>query len=206
VNQAQAADVRERLRVLLVDSHDLIHHGFRAVLSREPWVEELSGARTSAEALVLARRHRPHVAVIDTELLAESTADLCQELAARSPSTRILLTSGQRVSESHAKRFGAAGVVPKTWDGRDIADATRLVALGHDFFTPSSEQPAALLSPREQAVLEILVAGATNREIADRLHLSQHTVKDHVSTLYRKLKARNRADAVVRAQRLGLLD
>lgn len=192
------------LRLLLVDPRDLVHWGFRSLLSREPWVEQLVSARDSAEALVLVRRYRPHVAIIDTELVGESAADLCEDITRQSPSTRILLTAGERVSESQAKSFGAAGVVPKTWHGRDIAAAARGVALGKNLFTPESEQRPALLSQREQAVLEMLAEGATNREIADRLKLSHHTVKDHLSNVYRKVKARNRADAVVRAQRLGL--
>jgi DNA-binding NarL/FixJ family response regulator len=74
-------------------------------------------------------------------------------------------------------------------------------------FEPEADpQPAGPgLSPREQEVLELVATGATNREIAERLHLSPHTVKEHTSALYRKLQARNRADAVLRAQRLGIL-
>jgi two-component system response regulator DesR len=72
-------------------------------------------------------------------------------------------------------------------------------------FSPTSEQPAPLLSEREHEVLELIAGGSTNREIAERLFLSPHTVKEHTSALYRKLAARNRAEAVQRAQRIGLL-
>jgi two-component system response regulator DesR len=72
-------------------------------------------------------------------------------------------------------------------------------------FTPKASQPAPPLSERERQVLEAVAAGATNREIAERLFLSPHTVKEHTSALYRKLGARNRAEAVRRAQRVGLL-
>jgi two-component system response regulator DesR len=80
-----------------------------------------------------------------------------------------------------------------------------MVGLGMTVFAPESEQPPNLLTGREREVLEMIAGGATNREIADRLFLSPHTVKDHTSALYRKMKARNRAEAILRAQRLGLL-
>lgn len=195
----------ELVRVLLVDSHDLVHWGFRSVLSREPWVEHLATARNAAEAIALARRYRPHVAVISGDLVNEAAADVCRKVRAQSPSTRVLLTSSARVSEPQAKTVGAAGVVPKTWRAEDIAGAVRTVALGQSFFSPDLEKPSELLGPRERAVLEMIGQGATNREVARKLDISPHTVKDHVSALYRKLDARNRAEAVVRAQRLGLL-
>jgi two-component system response regulator DesR len=72
-------------------------------------------------------------------------------------------------------------------------------------FAPKSDQPEPLLSERERAVLALIAAGSTNREIAEQLYLSPHTVKEHTSALYRKLHARNRAEAVQRAQRIGLL-
>ena len=72
-------------------------------------------------------------------------------------------------------------------------------------FSPKSDQPEPLLTGREREVLDLIAEGSTNREIADRLFLSPHTVKEHTSALYRKLGARNRAEAVQRAQRVGLL-
>jgi two-component system response regulator DesR len=72
-------------------------------------------------------------------------------------------------------------------------------------FAPKTEQPEPLLTERERDVLELIAAGSTNREIAEKLYLSPYTVKEHTSALYRKLGARNRAGAVRRAQRIGLL-
>jgi two-component system response regulator DesR len=73
-------------------------------------------------------------------------------------------------------------------------------------FQPQAEDAAASLSPREREVLDLIARGSTNREIAAALHLSPHTIHEHTSTLYRKLGARNRADAVQRAHRAGLTD
>jgi len=80
-----------------------------------------------------------------------------------------------------------------------------MVGLGMTMFAAKSDQPEPLLTDREREVLGLIAAGATNREIADALYLSPHTVKEHTSALYRKLQARNRAEAVQRAQRIGLI-
>ncbi|MGB8881906.1 MAG: response regulator transcription factor, partial [Solirubrobacteraceae bacterium] len=91
------------------------------------------------------------------------------------------------------------------WDAARVAGAVRRVGLGMTSFPPKAEQPAPLLTEREREVLDLIASGSTNREIAERLYLSPHTVKEHTSVLYRKLRARNRAEAVQRAQRIGLL-
>jgi two-component system response regulator DesR len=200
------ADEQRRLRVLLADGQDLIHWGFKMLLAAEPWVERFVAAHNSAQALELARRYHPHVAVVDLQLAGESGADLCEGIRKSSPSTRVLLMSGARgVSAHSARSVGASGFVPKAWGARDIAGAARMVGLGMTVFAPEAEQPPSLLTDREREVLEMIASGSTNREIAERLYLSPHTVKDHTSALYRKMKARNRAEAILRAQRLGLL-
>jgi DNA-binding NarL/FixJ family response regulator len=200
------ADEQRRLRVLLVDGQDLIHWGFKMLLASESWVERFVAAHTSEQALELARRYQPHVAVVDLQLSGESGAELCEQIRDSSPATRVLLMSAvDRVSAHSAKAVGAAGFVPKGWGARDIAGAARMVGLGMTVFAPESEQPPNLLTARERQVLEMIASGSTNREIADMLYLSPHTVKDHTSALYRKMKARNRAEAIQRAQRLGLL-
>ena len=200
------ADEQRRLRVLLADCQDLIHWGFKMLLAAEPWVERFVSAHNATQALELARRYHPHVAVIEMQLGRESGADVCEQIRSAVPGTRVLLMSGMdRVSGHSAKAVGASGFVPKGWGARDIAGAARMVGLGMTIFAPEAEQPPNLLTAREREVLEMVAAGATNREIADRLYLSPHTVKDHTSALYRKVKARNRAEAILRAQRLGLL-
>ena len=84
--------------------------------------------------------------------------------------------------------------------------AVRRVGMGMTTFAPKADQPVPMLSEREREVLELIAGGSTNREIAQRLYLSPHTVKEHTSALYRRLNARNRAEAVQRAQRIGLLE
>jgi DNA-binding NarL/FixJ family response regulator len=195
-----------KLCVLVVDDHDVVHWGFRVLLLEQPWVERCLAARTGAEALELVRTFEPHVALVDLFLAGESGAELCESIRKTSPSTRVLLISGAgRMSAAAARAAGASGFVSKDLEAAEIAAAVRMVGLGMTMFSARAEQPAPLLTEREREVLDLIAAGSTNREIAERLYLSPHTVKEHTSALYRKLRARNRAEAVQRAQRIGLL-
>ncbi len=199
-----AAD--RKLRVLVVDDHDVVHWGFRVLLGEQPWVERCLAARTGDEALRLLTTLRPDVALVDLFLAGESGADVCDSIRKASPSTRVLLISGAgRMSPAAARAAGASGFVSKDWEAREVARAVRMVGLGMTVFEPTAEQPAPMLSEREREVLDLIAAGSTNREIAEHLFLSPHTVKEHTSAVYRKLQARNRAEAVQRAQRIGLL-
>jgi DNA-binding NarL/FixJ family response regulator len=201
-----SATEERRLRVLVVDDHDVVHWGFRVLLGEQPWVERCLSARTGEEALALLPRLRPDVALVDLFLSGESGADVCASIRRASPATRVLLISGSgRMSPPAARAAGASGFVSKDWEARDVARAVRAVGMGQTMFAPASQLPAPLLSEREREVLDLIAAGSTNREIASTLYLSPHTVKEHTSALYRKLGARNRAEAVQRAQRVGLL-
>jgi DNA-binding NarL/FixJ family response regulator len=194
-----------RLRVLVVDDHDVVHWGFRLLLERQSWVERCEVAPGGEEAMEQARRMRPNVALIDLLLHDESGAELCEELHAAFPETRILLLSGVgSISPAVARRAGASGFVSKDLGAGDIVKAVRMVALGMEVFGRGGAEPGPL-SGREREVVGLIATGATNREIAQRLFLSPHTVKEHTSAIYRKLGVRNRAEAVKRAQRLGII-
>ena len=199
-------DTDRKLKVLVVDDHDVVHWGFRVLLGEQPWVERCLAARTGDEALAVLASLRPDVALVDLFLAGESGADVCDSIRKASPSTRVLLISGAgRMSAAAARAAGASGFVSKDLDAREVVRAVRTVGSGITLFAPASEQPSPLLSEREREVLDLIAAGSTNREIAARLFLSPHTVKEHTSAVYRKLQARNRAEAVQRAQRVGLL-
>jgi DNA-binding NarL/FixJ family response regulator len=202
---AAGVNGERRLRVMVVDDHDVVHWGFRLLLSEQPWVERCVAAHGTDEALEMVRRYEPHVALVDLFLGEQSGAELCEAIRRDSPITRVLLISGAGwISPQAAKAAGASGFVSKDWSADDVAMAVRMVGKGMTVFAPRSEGPSAPLSEREREVLSLLATGATNREIADKLYLSPHTVKEHASALYRKLGARNRAEAVQRAERLGL--
>jgi DNA-binding NarL/FixJ family response regulator len=207
VGEAVSQNGEQKLRVLVVDDHDVVHWGFRLMLGELDWVERCLSARSGDEALDLTRRYEPDVALVDLFLGEESGPDVCERLLTERPELRVLLISGAgRISPATARACGASGFVPKDWPAADVARAVRMVALGMALFEPSPAPGAGVqLSVREREVLQHISGGATNREIATVLHLSPHTVKEHTSALYRKLDVRNRAEAVQRAQRLGLL-
>jgi len=194
------------LRVLVVDDHDVVHWGFRLMLTQQSWVERCVSAHSGEEAMALASRYRPHVALVDLFIGEESGAEICERIRAAEPSTRVLLFSGAGdISPNAARAAGASGFVYKDWPAPRIASAVRAVGLGKTVFERHDRQETLGLSSRERAVLELMASGATNPEIADTLHLSKHTVKEHTSAVYRKLGVRNRTEAVQRGQRLGLL-
>ena len=161
------------LRVLVVDDHDVVHWGFRLLLTEQPWVERCLTASSVEEALGMTRRYEPHVALVDLFLGEESGAELCEAIRRESPRTRVLLISGAGwISPQAAKAAGASGFVSKDWSAHDVAMAVRMVGKGMTVFAPRAEQPSAPLSEREREVLSHMAGGATNKEIAERLFLS----------------------------------
>jgi DNA-binding NarL/FixJ family response regulator len=196
-----------KLRVLVVDDHEVVHWGLRLMLGEQPWVERCLSARNGQEAMALLTRYQPHVALVDLFVGQESGAEICERLRAESPNTNVLLISGAgRINPNAARAAGASGFISKDWPAADIAGAVRMVGLGMTVFRPSESTAGnPKLTEREREVLDWIGSGATNREIAEQLFLSPHTVKEHTSSLYRKLAVRNRAEAVQKAQRLGLI-
>ena len=190
----------------MVDDQEVVHWGFKMLLARRTWVEGYAAVSTLTDALEAGARDRPNVALVGAVVGLDSGTEITRRLREASPSTHVLLmATGGRVSARSARAAGAYGYVPKHWPAQDIANAARMVGMGMTVFAPESEIDGAMLSERERQVLEMIAAGSTNREIAERLFLSPHTVKDHTSALYRKVGARNRAQAILRAQRLGIL-
>ncbi len=196
----------ENLTVLVVDDHDVVHWGFRLLLERQPWVSECFAARSGEAAVEIAARSHPDVALVDLMLGSESGAEVCEEILIASPGTYVLLISGGgTISPAVAKAAGASGFITKEWGAADVVKAVRMVALGSQVFADEPDEELPSLTERELQVLDLISAGSTNREIAGRLHLSPHTIKEHTSAIYRKLEVRNRAEAVRQAQRLRLI-
>ncbi|HET6507304.1 MAG TPA: response regulator transcription factor [Baekduia sp.] len=220
-----------KLCVLVVDDHDIVHWGMRLVLVQQDWVERCIPATTGDEAEDRARRYSPHVALVDLFVGDEAGTDIAQRVRAAHPSTRVLLVSGAgRISATAARAAGAAGFVTKDRSAAEIVEAIRRIGAGEDVFDVATRSGGAgnggaggsrslgaadrspgrpahqRLTARERQVLNLVAAGLTNAEIAAELQLSPNTVKEHASSMFRKLGARNRADAIVRAQRLGVLD
>jgi len=199
------AERKDKLRVLVVDDHDVVQWGFRLLLEKQSWVERCLAAKSGEEAVEVCRRVQPEVALVDMLLGSESGAEVCEEIRAASPRTRVLLISGAGViSPFVARSAGASGFISKDWSAVDVVKAVRMVSLGTEVFA-DQEGLDSPLSEREQEVLSLIATGSTNKEIARRLHLSPHTVKEHTSAIYRKLGVRNRAEATRQAQRLRIL-
>jgi two-component system response regulator DesR len=198
--------VAERpLRVLIVDDHAVVQWGFKVLLGSQRWVDRCVVASGPEEALEEAERLQPDVALVDLFLGERSGAELCEAIRGVSPNTRMLLISGIGwISPQAARTAGASGFVSKDWSADEVAMAVRMVGRGMTVFGRQEEGPRTPLSAREREVLALIASGATNREIAERLYLSPHTVKEHASSLYRKLGVKNRAEATRRAERLGL--
>jgi DNA-binding NarL/FixJ family response regulator len=198
-------DLGHRVRVLVLDDEELVRWGFRVLLTHQRWSERCLPAPDVDAAIELARRFAPHIALVDVGMLGDDPAGVCGRLASACPTMRLLLlSSADAVSLATVRAYGAAGYVCRAWSARDLLRAIRLASLGRP---PGSYRPAAQssLSPRQQEVLQLIAAGQTNAEIAKRLFLSRHTVKQHTSALYRKLRVKNRTHAVQAAQRMGLI-
>jgi two-component system response regulator DesR len=195
-----------KLRVLVVDDHDIVHWGLRLVLVQQEWVERCVPAVNGEEAEDRARRYEPHVALVDLFVGDESGTDIARRVLDAHASTRVLLISGAgRISATAARAAGAHGFVTKDRSAAEIVEAIRRIGSGREVFDAPAPSGGQRLTVREREVLGLVADGLTNAEIAARLQLSPNTVKEHASSMFRKLGARNRADAVQRAQRLGVL-
>src|SRR5439155_25559720 len=181
-------------------------HWARRVMRGSPgWVDRCTPATSGARATDSARRYEPHVALVDLFVGKESGTEIVGMIRNASPATRALLYSGAgRLSAKAARAAGAHGFITKERDATELADAIRRVGRGLTVFDDAAPS-GMVLTDREREVLERVAGGMTNAEIASDLHLSPNTVKQHASGMFRKIGARNRTEAVQRAQRLGLL-
>jgi two-component system response regulator DesR len=206
LHMAPDAESRDRpLSVLVVHGHDVVRSGFRLLLSQLPWVRRCLGARNVDEAITLWNRYEPNVALIDLFIGETPGTDLCARLRRLRPDAHVLLMSGtERMSALAAAAAGASGFISTGAPADELAHAVRAAGLGK-CVSPAPQVSFGLLSRRQREVLRLMASGATNREIAEALCLSPHTVKGHTTDLYRRLRVRNRAEAVRRAQRVGLL-
>lgn len=194
----------ERVGILVVDDEELTQWGFRLLLAGQPWAQRCIAALDPDTALELAARFQPRIALVHTRILDSWRGPFARELARVAPEARVLLVTGaDAVPASTLRAYGAAGFVSRRWPARQLLGVIRAASAGADKL-PRAESKS-LLSARQQEILSMIADGATNTEIATRLYLSHHTVKQHTSALYRKLDVRNRTHAVQVARRRGML-
>jgi len=193
-------------RVLVVDEHELLSVGLRAVLAEASWVDACLVASSADAALQVARRHHPQLVLVSTSLGDWSGPDLCRTLREQMPHVKVVLMFADgRVPAALAASLGAVAALSKMMAPGAIVMALKHVAEGGRVFPKGRVTSPVKLSKRELDVLHHLAAGLSNPETAATLNLSRHTIKQHTSAVYRKLGVRNRAEAASRAQELGLL-
>jgi len=206
------------LRVFLLDDHDIVRKGVRALLESEGNIEIVGEASTIADARRLIPDLLPRVVVLDTQLPDGSGLDLCRDLPALAPEARALVLTSQDSEESimEAMHAGAVGYVLKQVEGTSLLSAVRTVASGHSLVDPAltrrmitwmeqaSDAPDELAGLTEQQlkILKLLAEGLTNREIGTRLYLAEKTVKNHVTRILAKLGVQRRTQAALLASRL----
>jgi len=204
-----------KIRVLLADDHAILRAGLRMLLAAQPDMTVVAEAADGEEAVRRALATRPDVAVIDLTMPGLSGVETLGRLRREVPATRLLVLT-MHDDPGYARvalAAGASGHVVKDAESAELLTAIRTVHRGRTFVrvgvsSPAAPPPASAappLSPRERQVLDLLVHGHTNREVADRLSLSVKTVETHRARLSEKLGLRSRADLVRFAIELGLL-
>jgi DNA-binding NarL/FixJ family response regulator len=191
------------VRAIVIDAHAPSRIGLAALLEEQSWIEGCLLAADSQESVALTRRHRPDVAILDISQTGPFAGSVTAAIRAAHPGVQILLTSRCRTSPgAPPASLGAVGFLPAGVSPEDVIDTVRTAVIGGEpLDLPGAAAPAEgpALSEREREILFLLGTGATNREIAARLHLGPDSVKKSATALYRKLGVRNRTEAAQRA-------
>ena len=203
----------ESLKVMLVDDHEIVRQGLRALLEAEDDIEVVAEADSGPTAVSLASAHQPDVVVMDVRMPEGSGIEACRAIRDERPDAQVIMLTSFSDDEAlfNSIMAGAAGFVLKQIRGRDLIDAIRTVGNGKSLLDPDvtkrvlerlrkakfdeKDPKLARLSPQEERILDLVGEGMTNREIGERIHLSDKTVKNYVSTILQKLEVARRAEA-----------
>lgn len=199
--------------VLLVDDHEVVRVGLRALLSREPTIEVVGEAGTAADAVAQAARLQPDVIIMDVRLPDRSGVEACREIRSTDPRVQIIMLTSHADEDAvfNSIMAGASGYLLKQVQGREVVRAVETVAGGQSLLDPAVTQKVlekvkrlatgrgageiSQLSAQEQKVLALVSEGKTNREIAYALGLSDKTIKNYLSHVFEKLNISRRAEA-----------
>ena len=208
----------ETIRVFLLDDHEVVRRGLRELLESEGDLDVVGEAGTAAEAISRIPPTRPDVAVLDVRLPDGNGVEVCREVRSRHPEIQCLILTSFSDDEAlfQAIMAGAAGYLLKQIKGTDLVDAVRRVASGQSLLDPAvtarvlerlrtgpeTDERLARLTDQERRILDLIAEGLTNRQIAERVHLAEKTVKNYVSNLLTKLGMERRTQAAVYAARL----
>ncbi|MFE0368630.1 response regulator [Streptomyces tendae] len=218
------------IRVLIADDEPMIRAGVRAVLATDPDIDVVAEAADGRDAVELARRHRPAVAVLDIRMPGVNGIDAAAEIRATVPDTSVIMltTFGEDDYILEALGGGAAGFLIKSGEPEELVAGVRAVAEGAAYLSPkvaarvvahlaatgagalagrrsAARRRVAELTAREGEVLALLGGGLSNGQIARRLHVVEGTVKAHVSSILARLGVDNRAAAAVVAHEAGII-
>jgi len=211
------------VRVMLVDDHDIIRNGLRAMIEQAGDLRVVAEAGTVADAIREAARTRPDVIVMDVRLPDGSGIEATREIRAQNEQINVLMLTSFADDEALFSSImaGARGYVLKKIRGGDVVRAIRSVGRGESLLDPVateavlerlrqgkhvvSDEKLARLSPQEERILMLVAEGHTNRQIGVRLRLAEKTVKNYVSTILSKLEVSRRAEAAAYlARRRGM--
>jgi DNA-binding NarL/FixJ family response regulator len=210
------------LRILLVDDHEVVRLGLKALLSRHPRFEIVGEAGTADEALAKARVQKPDVVVMDVRLPGRSGIDATRDIVAVLPDTKVIVLTSFADDEllMDAVAAGASGYVLKQIGSDDLVRALETVARGEALLDPAMMNKAfarlreaarkdrgeafKMLTEQEVKIVTLVARGQTNREIAGELFLSEKTVRNYVSSILGKLGLAHRAQAAAYAVEHGL--
>jgi len=200
-------------RVMLVDDHEVVRQGLRALLERREHLTVVAEAGSVAEAIVEAARSQPDVIVMDVRLPDGTGIEACREIRAEYPAIRVLMLTSYADDEAvyTAIVAGAAGYLLKQTRGRELVSAIDAVARGESLLDPlvtskvlnrmremaagGHKDKLSELTEQERRILSLIAEGKTNRMIAAEVFLSEKTVKNYVSTILGKLGMERRAQA-----------
>jgi DNA-binding NarL/FixJ family response regulator len=201
------------LRVVLVDDHEVVRNGIKSLLAETPDVSVVGEAGTVKDAIERAVWARPDVVIMDVRLPDGSGIEATREIRARLPNTQVLMLTSFSDDEALFASImaGAAGYVLKQIKGADLVRAVQTVGRGESLLDPAvtkglldrlrrgkhllKDERLARLSAQEERILEMIAEGKTNREIGDKLHLAEKTVKNYVTSILSKLEVARRAEA-----------
>ncbi|MBU0492421.1 MAG: response regulator transcription factor [Chloroflexi bacterium] len=207
------------LRVLLVDDHEVVRVGLRALIERQPGMEVVGEAGTAQEAVTQAERLAPDVVVLDIRMPGDTGLVACRQIKVRRPGTQIIILTSYPDDEVlfDAIAAGADGYVLKQIGSDDLVRALERVGRGESLLDPAvtdrvfarmrearqRDRASAFadLTAQEMQILALVAEGQTNREIGNVLHLSEKTVRNYVSEILRKLELTSRAQAAAYAAR-----